>query len=542
MLGSSTRGNQRLSWQLWASHFTVVVITLVALVGAIVLLAGLWQFRQSVTLREPALDAQVVGIAVGNLVRRGVPEPTLSNILVEMRNGGMRVPVGPLETERGPRWGGPPFRADLQNLDFVLVVTSDRRVLATSDRTRFPPGSSFPPPGETGWGQVIDRALSGDRDVARLSIQQANAPALGAYPIVDFTSDRPIDAVVVAKQVNLPRDVPNLLGRVLAAFGFATAGVLAASSVFALVFSGVAAYLLSRRLGGRLERLSRAADAVANGDLSQRVEPGPPDEVGRLAERFNLMAERLQESIAALEVEKRKAEDSLRTKRELVANVSHELRTPLASMRGHVESLAMAEGADPEQRRAYLQVIEREADHLNRLIDDLFALSTTEAGALPLKLEPLPLNEVVAEVADSVAPLARQERQVTLVNGVAADVPPVLADRQRLSQVLGNLLRNALRYTPEGGLISLSAAGNNGRVEVSVADTGIGIPQDELPHVFERFYRAGPARDRASAGAGLGLAIVRELVEAMGGEVSVESTEGEGSRFSFTLPVAGHYT
>src|SRR5205823_8692255 len=105
---------------------------------------------------------------------------------------------------------------------------------------------------------------------------------------------------------------------------------------------------------------------------------GPPDEVGRLAERFNLMAERLQESIAALEVEKRKAEDSLRTKRELVANVSHELRTPLASMRGHVESLAMAEGADPEQRRAYLQVIQREADHLNRLIDDLFALSRSE--------------------------------------------------------------------------------------------------------------------------------------------------------------------
>jgi two-component system, OmpR family, phosphate regulon sensor histidine kinase PhoR len=136
---------------------------------------------------------------------------------------------------------------------------------------------------------------------------------------------------------------------------------------------------------------------------------------------------------------------------------------------------------------------------------------------------------------------------VTLVTRIEPDLPPVLADRQRLGQVLANLLRNALRYTPEGGLISVAAARSNGQhaptetapaVEVSVADTGLGIPPDELPRIFERFYRGDPARERTSGGAGLGLAIVRELVEAMGGRVAAESKLGEGSRFSFTLPSA----
>jgi signal transduction histidine kinase len=183
-------------------------------------------------------------------------------------------------------------------------------------------------------------------------------------------------------------------------------------------------------------------------------------------------------------------------------------------------------------------VLEREVDHLSRLIDDLFALSTAEAGALPLAIEPLPLGEVVGEVAEAIGPIARRERQIILVNEVGPDAPAVLADRQRLGQVLANLVRNALHYTPEGGLISLASVQRNGLVEVVVADTGLGIPAEDLPRVFDRFYRADPSRDRAGGGAGLGLAIVRELVEAMGGQVTVESTPGEGSRFSFTLPVA----
>jgi signal transduction histidine kinase len=326
------------------------------------------------------------------------------------------------------------------------------------------------------------------------------------------------------------------------AFGIASAVLLLGASVFAVVFSGLAAYLLARRLVGRLERLSRAAERVSAGDLTQRVSPGPSDEVGELGQRFNAMVARLQETVAALEVEKERAEEALRTRRELVANVSHDLRTPVASILGHVESLAMAEQPERERLREYLEVIEREAVQLSRLIDDLFTLATGEAGALPLHLEPIALDAVVPELVQALAPMARRDRQVTTISALEPDLPPVLADRQRLSQVLQNLLRNALRYTPEGGLISVNAVRKDAHVEVSVADTGVGIPPEELPRVFERFYRGDPARSRAAGGAGLGLAIVRELVEAMGGQVAVESVVGEGSRFSFTLPIADSVT
>jgi signal transduction histidine kinase len=184
-----------------------------------------------------------------------------------------------------------------------------------------------------------------------------------------------------------------------------------------------------------------------------------------------------------------------------------------------------------------MRIVQAEIDRLSHLIEDLFALATNEAGGLPLTLAPVDVGAVVAEAVESVREVARRERQVTVINGVPDDLPPVLADRQRVGQVLANLLRNALRYTPAGGLVSVSAEPQPAHVLVSVADTGLGIPPEALPHLFDRFYRADAARDRDSGGAGLGLAIVRELVEAMGGRVGVESKLGQGSRFWFTLPI-----
>src|SRR2546423_1073492 len=163
MLDVLRQRSARLSWQLWASHFTVIVITLVALVGSIVTVTSIWLLRQAFILREPALDAQVVSIAVGNLVRRGVPDTTISGILAEMRNGGVRMPIGPFETERGPRWGGSGGfpRPDLQNLDYVIVLTPDGRVLASSDRNRFPLGSGFAPASDSGLAEIVSRASAG---------------------------------------------------------------------------------------------------------------------------------------------------------------------------------------------------------------------------------------------------------------------------------------------------------------------------------------------------------------------------------------------
>jgi len=254
------------------------------------------------------------------------------------------------------------------------------------------------------------------------------------------------------------------------------------------------------------------------------------------------LAARLSETTALAERERVKAERAERSRRQLVVDVSHELRTPTASIRGHVESLLMAldKGADsappPAELRQYLTIIQREAERLNSLVDELLPLARAEAGELRLEVAPVDAGVVVEEVYQALAPLARRERSITLVREVAPELPPALADRRRLAQVLLNLVRNAITYTPTGGIVSidLMRAGAD-HLALTVADTGIGIPAEDLDRVFDRFYRTDASRARSSGGFGLGLAIVRDLVQAMGGTVTAESTVGEGSRFRVLL-------
>jgi signal transduction histidine kinase len=352
-------------------------------------------------------------------------------------------------------------------------------------------------------------------------------------------SGRPAAAVLVAANALPPSNSWWTFGHALLFFGAASVVVLVGASIFALGSSSLVGYLLARRLVRRLERLGRAAEAFASGDLSQRVEAENEDEVAQLARRFNVMADRLSDTLSELAHEKEVVEEALLAKRELVANVSHELRTPLASIRAHTESLMLPGHFDADFVRSYLAVIHRQSEQLNRLIDDLFVLSTSDSGALPLALRPVDLRGILEEVVASIQPAAEAERRVSILTDIEYALPEVLADRQRVGQVVSNLLRNAVRYTPEGGLVAVRASRCDARfVLVSVEDTGPGIPPEALQHIFDRFYRADPSRDRASGGAGLGLAIVRELVTAMGGEVSAESVIGEGSRFAFTLPLA----
>ena len=238
-----------------------------------------------------------------------------------------------------------------------------------------------------------------------------------------------------------------------------------------------------------------------------------------------------------------KAERSEQSRRELIVNVSHELRTPIASIRGHVESLQMAAEQNPSpastEQSAYLEIVQREADRLSSLIDDLLALARAEAGELRLDIAAVQAGEVVEEIYQTLAPLARRERQITLVRTIPPDLPPVLADRQRLMQVLLNLVRNAITYTPAGGIVSLMLEqADAGHIAVTVADTGIGIPPEDLERVFDRFYRTDASRARATGGFGLGLSIVRDLVNAMGGSIGVTSAVGEGSQFRVLLRVA----
>jgi len=260
---------------------------------------------------------------------------------------------------------------------------------------------------------------------------------------------------------------------------------------------------------------------------------------------------RLAQAKAIAEEERAKAERADQSRRELIVNVSHELRTPIASIRGHVESLLMeteeedgGNTPDPAELRGYLNIVHREAERLSALVEDLLSLARMDSDELHLDVVPIVAGEVVEEVYVTMAPLASKERQVTLIRKVAPMLPLILADRQRLVQILLNLIRNAITYTPQGGMVSITVEwADADYLALVVADTGIGIPNDDLERVFERFYRTDTSRARTSGGFGLGLAIVRDLVNAMGGSITVESKVGEGSCFRVLLRIAvpGHY-
>lgn len=223
-------------------------------------------------------------------------------------------------------------------------------------------------------------------------------------------------------------------------------------------------------------------------------------------------------------------------RREFVANVSHELKTPLTSIRGYAETLKMGAQDDREQAKHFLEKIESNAIQLQNLVEDLLKLSEIESGRIDYQFGPVPVRPVVEEVMEGLGHLVRSKRQV-----VSCHVPDhirVRSDKMLLCQILGNLIDNAVKYTPEGGKIEIFAEENSAACRVMVADTGVGIPQKELPRIFERFYRVDKARSREVGGTGLGLSIVKHLVAAHGGSVGVESEPGKGSRFWFTLPLA----
>ena len=276
---------------------------------------------------------------------------------------------------------------------------------------------------------------------------------------------------------------------------------------------------LTWQLTGPLRKLKTAAQGIAGGDLSQRVDIKSKDEIGALGQAFDHMAQSLERA------------EKLR--RNMVADVAHELRTPLSVMRGHLE--AIVDGVF-EPTKENIASIHKEALLLSRLVDDLQELALAEAGKLEIGQEPTDLTSLIERTVARVAPQA-EKSETTVVKDLPANLPLVSIDSQRIDQVLFNLLDNALRCSPAGGIVTVKAWKRDKAVQVDVADQGPGLAPDELSMVFERFYRGDKTRSRATGGAGLGLAIVKQLVEAHGGEVWAESAPGEGATFSFTLPV-----
>jgi two-component system phosphate regulon sensor histidine kinase PhoR len=224
-----------------------------------------------------------------------------------------------------------------------------------------------------------------------------------------------------------------------------------------------------------------------------------------------------------------------RVRQDFVANVSHELRTPLTSIKGFIETLLQGAMDDPDHNRRFLRFVEEDVNRLARLTDDLLVLSTVESIGKPTSIQAVDVPTFVHDVVEALHPQI-QAKQLTVV-AAPSSLPAAKGDPDQIRQVVWNLLDNAVKYNVEGGRIDVSYVVHPSCLRTHVSDTGIGIPPDELPRVFERFYRVDKARSRALGGTGLGLSIVKHIVEAHGGEVSVASEPGRGSTFGFTLPL-----
>jgi two-component system sensor histidine kinase BaeS len=290
------------------------------------------------------------------------------------------------------------------------------------------------------------------------------------------------------------------------------------SALGAMAIALLLGMLLARTLARPIRELTAATRALAKGELGQRVTVRTRDELGELAASFNQMSADLAHAS--------------QLRRQMTADIAHELRTPLSLILGYTESLS--DGKLPATQETF-DIMHDETQHLSRLIDDLRTLSLTDAGELPLTCRFVDPRALLERATLAHMPEA-QRQKISIQIEALPDLPQVEVDPGRLAQVLENLMSNALRYTPEGGQITLSAAAEGNSVSLCVQDNGVGIAPGDLPYVFDRFYRADKSRQREGGASGLGLAIAKSIVEAQGGSISVESTLGEGTVFMIALP------
>lgn len=288
-------------------------------------------------------------------------------------------------------------------------------------------------------------------------------------------------------------------------------------------------WYISRTILRPLEELNTATERIAKGDLDFNIRYTNNDELGNFANSFESMRIQLKESL-----QKQKFLEKAR--KEMVASISHDLRTPISSIQGYVEGLIDGMADDEETRKRYLQVIQDKTCQMNRQIEDLFEFSRLDAGQLRLKVEQVNSVKVLEKIVQSVE-LGRGENDPIIVLERPLPEVQIKVDPQRLEQVMMNLLGNAFRYLPQNGVVVVKAWADKDNLTTAVADNGPGISQQDLPFIFDSFYRGDKSRSRKSGGSGLGLAICKYIVEAHGGRIWAESKEGEGSTFYFSLPV-----
>ncbi|MGQ9558546.1 MAG: sensor histidine kinase [Desulfurispora sp.] len=346
------------------------------------------------------------------------------------------------------------------------------------------------------------------------------------------------DVLAVLLPVKLPGDAPGavivsaLLSDVSNQLAYLRQNILF-SALAGIVLATLLSLLFSRTLSRPLLNMQKAARRLAAGDYGCRIPVESQDELGGLGEALNSLAGQLAEKVSRLE-------QLDQTRRDFVAAVAHELRTPLTVIRGYAEALQDGLAENPEEARAFCQNIIDESSRLERMARELLDLRRLETGHERVETKPLDLGPLLDDLLEKASPLW-EEKGITLQKHFPEHLPPVLAHADRLTQVLLNLLHNATRHSPPGSSITVQAEYRPAAATLclSITDSGPGIPPEELPLVWDKFYKIEKSRTRDNTGTGLGLAIVKTFVESMDGRVDVESTPGRGSTFRVFLPVAG---
>ena len=379
--------------------------------------------------------------------------------------------------------------------------------------------------------QCINQAVQGQQVQNPLHGLVGDGSAISAYyvcePIYDNgqSNGKIVGALFAIMSDNYTTTSPpaNFLNSVDLAIIITSIGI----ALIAILIS----LFLARSLTKPLKSLTTAVEHMQDGDYTQRVDaPNSQDEIGHLSHAFNAMASTIETDVTEL-----KRQDELR--RDLIANIAHDLATPLTSVQGFSEALADDVITNAQVRQETAQLIGREIQRLRRLVGDMQNMTSLESGRLQLDLAPLDLYALVNETLEVVG-FECEQVGITIHNKMSPTLPLVLADGDRVTQVLLNLLDNARRHTPDGGMITIDTKPENQYLTVSISDTGIGIDPADLPHIFERFYRADRARTTTTGGSGLGLAIVKAIITAHNGTIRAESQPGKGTRIVFTLPIS----
>jgi heavy metal sensor kinase len=383
--------------------------------------------------------------------------------------------------------------------EIVLIYDADGLL-----QTRLGPNVKF-----ANIDEVIQQALFGIDSYVSAETEEGPDVRLYAAPL-NVNSQKRV-ALVVGR---LPNDILNML----AIFRMAILN----SSILLLVLAGVGGWFLAGRTLKPVERIADIARGIGESDLSRRIDVETDDELGRLARTLNGMIARLEEAFVK--------------QRQFVADASHELRTPLAVIQAE-SSLVLEKPRNQEEYQRSLELVSQEVDYMSEIVGKLLVLARSDAGSEQLNVQDIDLAGLLSDLAQDLEALA-QEKGLDL-RFAPLDPLTVRGDRVRLRQLFMNLLDNALRYTPAGGSITGSIVRKDALAVVSIGDTGIGIPAEHVPFIFDRFYRVDKARTGGEGGTGLGLAIATSIAKMHGGSIEVESRLGEGTIFRVVLPLAG---